>query len=150
MAFTDNPLIPRDRVRIMIGDIDPTMSLVSDGWYDYYLTQYSNNEKQTAIEVAKKILAQYANSAARERTDQVEYYGKEQFDAYLEWLKQLISDPNLGLLSAAMPYLGGSSKSDMVANDLVTDNVRPCITVERFSSCSEGEYATWENPNILG
>jgi len=142
MPFTNDPTIARDRIRLMIGDTDPVIALVDDAWYDYYLTQYNNNEKTTAIEIAKKILAMYANNASRERVDQVERYGQEQFDSYLKWLKDLISDPNLGLLGAPMPYLGGSSKSDMRANDLVPDNVRPSIP----KVCRDDGYATLEDP----
>lgn len=127
MAFTDDPTLARDRVRMLIGDTDPDMALVSDGWYDYYLTEKNNNEKATAIEVAKRILALYANSASRERVDQVERYGKEQFDSYLEWLNDLLTNPATGIMSAPVPYLGGSSVSDMRANDANPDNVRPVI-----------------------
>jgi len=141
MAFTDNPTLARDRIRLMIGDTDTLMPFISDGWYDYYLTQNNNNEKTTAIEVAKKILAMYTGWT-REREGQCERYGQEAFDNYLKWLKDLISDPSLGLLSAPMPYLGGSSKSDMAANDAVADNVRPCIT---RIGCDD-EYATFDDP----
>lgn len=124
MAFKNNPLDPIDRMRLLIGDIDPDLPLVEDQWYAYYLSQNNNNEKKTAIQVAKNILAQYANSASRERVDQVEIYGKEQFDSYLKWLKDLVTNPALGLLSPAMPYAGGISRTDFCTNNANPDNIR--------------------------
>ncbi|QCQ57951.1 hypothetical protein Barba22A_gp100 [Rheinheimera phage vB_RspM_Barba22A] len=121
MAYTDNPLDPTDRIRLTIGDVDPEFPLISDQWYGYYLSlEYTENA--VAIEIAKKILAQYANDASRQREGMVEIYGKERFDAYLAWLKDIV---NNGLTSAPMPYAGGQSVADMLENDQNLDNVRP-------------------------
>lgn len=124
MAFKNNPLDPIDRMRLLIGDIDPDLPLVEDQWYAYYLSQNNNNEKKTAIQVAKNILAQYTGYS-REREGMVEVYGNEIFNQYLRWLKDLLSDSSLGLLSAPMPYAGGISQSDFCANNANTDNIRP-------------------------
>jgi hypothetical protein len=121
MAFTDNPLNPLDRIRLKIGDIDVDFEIISDQWYQYYLN-LGYTENAVALEIARKILAQYAGSGAREREGQVEVYGKERFDSYLKWLKDLV---NSGLMSPAIPYAGGISISDMVDNDSNLDNVRP-------------------------
>lgn len=121
MSFQDDPLNPIDRIRLKIGDIDPDLPLVQDQWYGYFLS-LGYTENAVALEIARKILAQYANNASRQRVDQVENYGKEQFDSYLKWLKDLV---NSGLMSPAIPYAGGISVSDMVENDSNLDNVRP-------------------------
>ena len=121
MAYTDDPLNPTDRIRLKIGDVDTDFSLVSDQWYGYYLS-LGYTENAVALEIARKILAQYANDASRQRVDQVEVYGKEKFDSYLKWLKDLVAN---GITSAPIPYAGGQSLKDMVANDSNLDNVRP-------------------------
>jgi hypothetical protein len=143
MAFTDDPTLARDRIRLTIGDTDSVSPYVTDAWYDYYLNLNNGNEKTTAIDVAKKILAMYTGWT-RQREGQIELYGQEAFDNYLRWLKDLLSDPALGLLSAPMPYLGGSSKIDMRSNDAVSDNVRPAITSSTIG-CDNG-YATLADP----
>jgi len=124
MAFTNNPLNPLDRIRLAISDTDTENSLIADQWYQYYLDINEGNEKKTAIQIAKTILAQYTGYT-REREGMVEVYGNEMFNQYLKWLKALISDPSLGLLSAPMPYAGGISKSDFCNNNLNIDNIRP-------------------------
>jgi hypothetical protein len=121
MAYTDDPLNPIDRIRLKIGDIDPTFPLVSDQWYAYFLS-LDYTENAVALEVARKILAQYANEGARQIEGQVHYYGKERFDAYLIWLKDIVAS---GLSGAPMPYAGGQSFEDMIDNDANPDNVRP-------------------------
>lgn len=120
-GFTDNPLDTIDRIRLKIGDTDPDYPLVSSQWYQYFLN-LGYSENAVALEIARKILVQYANEGSRQRVDQVEVYGKEKFDSYLKWLKDLV---NSGLMSPAIPYAGGISVSDMVDNDSNLDNVRP-------------------------
>ena len=121
MSFTDNPLDPIDRIRLKIGDTDPDHALISSQWYQYYLNM-GWSENAVALEIARKILAQYVNSASRQREGMVEIYGKEQFDSYLSWLKDLV---NSGITSPPLPYAGGISKDDMFQNDSNVDNIRP-------------------------
>ena len=120
MSYTDNPLNPIDRVRLKIGDTE-NPPLITDAWYGYYL-DLGYTENAVALELAKRILTQYAHSGAREMEGQVQVYGAERFGSYLKWLKDLVTN---GLTSPAMPYAGGISLSDMRDNDANLDNVRP-------------------------
>ena len=119
--FTNDPTNPIDRVRFLIGDTDPEVPLVSDQWYQYYLDQ-DYSEKATALEIARRILAQYANTGWREREGLIEIYGRERFQSYMDWLKDTV---NSGIVGAPMPYAGGQSLQDMIDNDANVDNVRP-------------------------
>lgn len=121
MAFTNDPLNIIDRIRLLIGDTDPDFPLISSQWYQYYLN-LGYSENAVALEIAKKILAQYVHSSAREMEGMVQVYGKERFDSYLAWLKDLVAN---GLMSPPIPYAGGISHSDMLENDQNLDNVRP-------------------------
>lgn len=121
MPYTDNPLDPIDRVRLAIGDTDPNYELVSSQWYQWYLDK-SYTENAVALEIARKILAQYVHTSAREMEGMVQVYGKERFDSYIKWLKDLVAN---GVTSAPIPYAGGQSLSDMIENDSNLDNVRP-------------------------
>lgn len=121
MAFTNDVLNPIDRIRLTVGDTDPDNALIDDQWYGYYLAK-GWSENTVALEIARRILAMYAGEGSRQRVGQVEIYGKERFDAYLQWLKDLITS---GLTSPPIPYCGGISKQDMLDNDSNLDNVRP-------------------------
>lgn len=124
MAYTDNPLNPIDRMRLRIGDIDPDFPLVNDQWYQYYVQQ-GYTEGAVALEIAQKILAQYAIEGSRQREGAVEVYGKEKFESYLAWLKEITTSPTSSVVAPPVPYAGGISKQDMYDNDSNTDNVRP-------------------------
>lgn len=138
--FTNDPSNPLDRIRMTVGDTDEDNEYISDGWYYYYLTANSNNETLTAIEVAKKILSKFTSNT-REKVDQVEIYGNEQFNNYLKWLKEFIESPSLSGLRSPVPYASGISKSDMRKNDADSDNVRPPIKAG-FTQDSEPKYIT--------
>ena len=124
MAFTDDVLNPIDRIRLTIGDTDPDNPLISSQWYQWYLSK-DYTENAVALEIARKILAMYAGEGARQR-GQVEVYGKERFDSYLQWLKDLVAN---GITSAPIPYAGGQSLKDMIENDSNLDNVRTVATL---------------------
>jgi hypothetical protein len=122
--FTDNPLNPIDRTRFLIGDTDPDVPLVADQWYQYYLDK-GYTENATAMEIAGRILALYANTGYREKEGLIEMYGRERFLSYMEWLQSLVSGGVVGIGGAPMPYAGGQSLQDMIDNDANADNVRP-------------------------
>jgi hypothetical protein len=121
MAFTDNPINPIDRVRFIIGDTDVDVPLISDQWYQYYLDK-GYTENAAGLEIARRILAQYAQTGWREREGLIEVYGRERFQTYMDWLKDVV---NSGIVGAAMPYASGQSLQDMIDNDANADNVRP-------------------------
>lgn len=112
MAFTNDPNNPVDRVRIRVGDTDPLNEFVDNVWYNYYLTENTNNETLTAIDIAKLILVNFTSNT-REKVDQVEIWGNDKFDNYLDWLKSFIENPSLSGLGSPSPYASGISLSDM-------------------------------------
>jgi hypothetical protein len=128
MAFTNDPTLARDRVRMIVGDVDGLNCLVDDEWYEYFLKERNLTESRTALEIAKAILARYTANT-REVVDQVEVYGNQEFNQYLQWLEKFISDPSLSGMGAPMPYAGGISKSDMRANNRNRDNHNPASKV---------------------
>lgn len=121
MSFSDNPNNPIDRVRVQVGDTDPQNEYLADQWYSYFLDKNSNNETLTAIDVARSILVKFTSNT-REKVDQVEIWGNEQFQNYLDWLKDFIENPSISGLRSPVPYAGGISKSDMRENENNSDN----------------------------
>lgn len=141
-----------------VADTDPSNPLISNGWYEYYLTQNNQDEHKTAISVAGKILALYTGNT-RQREGSVEIYGAEAFDNYLKWLREILTDTALiaATKRAPMPYLSGSSKNDMFSNNAVEDNVgvhtyksvRPYNGLPSFVDEDESGYATVDDPYRL-
>jgi len=139
MAFTNNPALPRDRVRMKIGDIDQTNEYLSDQWYDYFIQQNSKNETLAALDAAKAILS-YFTKNSREKVDQVEVWGNDQFDNYLKWLKEFTENPSISGLKSAIPFGGGTSKSDMNERKSDSDNNLSPLSVGDNSSVNSDKY----------
>jgi restriction endonuclease len=132
MAFTSDPVNSiTDRVRLVTGDTDPVYEFLDDETYGYVLDKNNNNEKQAALEAAKYILASITRFT-RERTGDIEVYGNEFFKNYRTYLLELVNNPNFSTIFP-MPYAGGISKKDMLANDENLDNVRPTVAYRGFS-----------------
>lgn len=121
MSYTNDPNNPIDRVRLTVGDVDTINEYLSDNWYQYFLTKNSNNEILASIDCAKAILAHFTSNG-HEKIDQVEIWGKDQFDNYLKWLKDFIENPSLSGIRSPVPYAGGISKSDIRENNANSDN----------------------------
>lgn len=108
-----------DRVRLVTGDIWDDMEYLTDGDYQYYLDRYEGNERRAALDAMRSILLKLSRGA-RERTGDIEVYGSEYFKNYLQALTLILKNPDIAL-SLAVPYAGGISKSDMLANDMDCD-----------------------------
>lgn len=124
MPYSGNPSsVKTDAVRLMVGDIYPDMEILSDSEYNYYLTKNNNNINRSAIDAAWAICFKLSRWT-RERTGDIEVYGSEWARNFKAVLLEFIRNPNT-VVSLAMPYAGGISKSDMRANNENADNVRP-------------------------
>lgn len=110
-----------DRVRLAVGDIWDDMEMLTDADYQYFLDRNDGNENRATMDAIKAILFKLARMT-RERTGDIEVYGGEWFSNYYKMLLLLLKDPNASI-SLAVPYAGGISKSDMIANDMNCDNV---------------------------
>lgn len=122
MPYTGNPATnPVDRVRLAVGDIWSDMEMLTDADYEYFLERNNANENRATLDAARAILFKLTRMT-RERTGDIEVYGSEWFKNYKDALLLILKDPNAAI-SLAVPYAGGISKSDMLANDLNSDNV---------------------------
>lgn len=126
MAYTGSPATSAvDRVRLACGDIDTTLVFLDDATYQYYLDKNSGNEKRTARELMPIILLSLAKMR-RERAYQVEVYGADTFNNYMQALKLALSNPAIYDVEFT-PYAGGISRSDMQANSDDNDTLSPKI-----------------------
>lgn len=128
MPYQGDPLnIPTDEVRLFTGDIWPDMEYLTDNDYNYYLTRNDGNVRRAGLDAMRAILFKLSRGA-RERTGDIEVYGSEYFKNYLQALTLVIKNPDIAI-SLAVPYAGGISKSDMLANDMNCDNATRSIYV---------------------
>lgn len=122
MPYTGNPATnPIDRVRLAVGDIWPDIEMLTDADYQYFLDRNDGNENRATLDAARAILFKLARMT-RERTGDIEVYGGDWFKNYKDALLLILKDPNAAI-SLAVPYAGGISKADMIANDMNCDNV---------------------------
>lgn len=122
MPYTGNPSTNAvDRIRLAVGDIWDDIEMLKDADYQYFLDRNLGNENRATMDAVKAVIFKLARMT-RERTGDIEVYGGEWFANYYKMLLLLLKDPNASL-SLAVPYAGGISKSDMLANDINNDNV---------------------------
>lgn len=116
---------PVEEVRLLVGDLASDYKILPDESYQYFLNKYNGNVNRAAIDSARCILMELTRTPVKERAGQIEVW-MDWAAAYRRALQLFIRDPNLSL-SNFKPYAGGISKSDMRANDMDRDNVRPSI-----------------------
>lgn len=123
MAYTNDPAnSPTDAVRLLVGDIYPDIEMLKDVEYQYFLDKYSGNINRASVDAARSIMF-VLSRWTRERTGDIEVYGSDWAKNYRTALLEFIKNPALSIYNA-MPYAGGISKADMIANDQNPDNVR--------------------------
>jgi len=112
MPFTNDPSRDVDLVRMKVGDVDLEFEYLTDDWYNYFINRNDGNLNRSSLDAARAILASFTGSV-REKTDQVEIYGNELFENYLNFLNNFVTNPSLSPLGPPVPYFGGLSISDM-------------------------------------
>ncbi len=152
MAYTGSPATSAvDRVRLACGDIDTTLVFLDDATYQYYLDKNSGNEKRTARELMPIILLSLAKMR-RERAYQVEVYGADTFNNYMQALKLALANPAIYDVEFT-PYAGGISRSDMEANMLDTDTPTTQIYKGVTNDSGSPSYLTkeiWTDSSVTG
>lgn len=128
MPYTNNPANrPIDALRLTVGDIWDDFEVLSDADYQYFLDAAGGNIRRASMDALRACLFRLSRMT-RERTGDIEVYGSEWFNNYLNALKLILKDPNISI-SIARPYAGGISKHDMIDNDLNWDNVTRSVYI---------------------
>lgn len=152
MAYTGFPeTSATDRLRLATGDIDESLVFLDDATYAYYLSKNNGNEKRTARELMPIILLSLAKMR-RERAYEVEVFGAETFNNYMQALKFAISNPAMYDVEFT-PYAGGISRSDMQANmnDIDTPTSKIYRGVTRDSGTPDYfEKEVWVDGTLAG
>lgn len=128
MAYHGDPKNnPTDELRLVTGDIWEDMEYLTDADYQYFLDRNDGNIRRAGLDAMRAILFKLSRGA-RERAGDIEVYGSEYFKNYLAALQLVLRNPDIAL-SLAVPYAGGISKSDMLANDMNCDNATRSIYI---------------------
>lgn len=147
MAYTGDPAnVPTDAVRLYVGDVSPTMPILSDADYEYFLAQNNQNVKRSAIVAAQAILFQFSQ-LVEERIGTLEFNGGQAANNYRQALMMFLNNPNFSVaLEGALPYAGGISKQDIQNNIDNTDNQVVDIT-RSIASEGDEQLNTLSDPN---
>lgn len=107
-------------IRYILGDTSD-LPVMSDQEICWFLDKNSGNLNRTALDVAKTMLFKLSMQSA-ETVDIFSINGSKAAAQYMQALKMYIKDPSLNpFIQNAVPYAGGISKSDMLANDSNAD-----------------------------
>lgn len=110
------------KVRYEIGDTDPSLPILNDAEYEYFLEKNANSVGRSALDAAKTILFKLSQRG-EESVDIFSIKGNKAAEQYRLALQMYLKDPNLNpVLNNVKAYFGGVSKSDMQANDANADN----------------------------
>lgn len=109
-------------VRVNVADLDPTMPILDDSTYEYFLVKNDFSVNRASMDAARTILLQLA-MRGDETVDIFSYKGAKSAEQYRLALQLFLRDPNLNpVLTSAGGYAGGISRSDMQANNENLDN----------------------------
>lgn len=119
MALTDI-----QKVRLEIQDNTPGLYLISDDEIQYFLDKSSGSITRASIDAAKTILFKLSINSNDSTVDIFSVKGSKAAEQYRLALALYIKDPTLNpLLNNVSGYVGGISKSDMLANFTDDNNV---------------------------
>ena len=110
------------QVKLEVADTDPALPILSDESYEYFLSKNNNNITRSALDAAKTILLVLA-----QRTDEtIDIFSVKSGKAASEYrlaLQLFLKDPQMNpVLQNCQGWVGGVSKSEMLANDATSDN----------------------------
>jgi hypothetical protein len=124
-------------MRMELADTDTAFPMLSDSEYQYFLDKHSGSVRRASMDAARAIMFKLS-MRSDEQVDIFSIKGSKAAENYRLALLAYIRSPDLNpVFVNAMPYAGGISKSDMIANDAVADNniiVTPVSEVDLPSS----------------
>lgn len=129
--YTGQPqTVPRDEVRLLVGDINPKDKLLTDGEILYALAR-TTNVYAAAARCAEALAALWSRDVDRSIDDVQSIRLSQRADAMRSLAVQL-ADKAASI--SAIPFAGGISRSDMDARDADQDQIPTLFTAARFMS----------------
>lgn len=110
-----------DKIRLNIADTDSDNELIPNALYEYWLTLPATNPVTNSTQLAVEYLIAKFARYVEEKTGEVQVKYQQLYDHYKD-LSERLKDPLTGVSSAPMPYAGGISCEDIIANNENQDN----------------------------
>lgn len=117
MAYTDI-----QKVRLNVADIDPTLPLLTDPDYEYFLEKNNNSITRASIDAARTILL-VLSQRGEETVDIFSIKGSKAAEQYRLALQLFLTSPSTNpVLQNAKGWIGGVSNADIIENLNNSDN----------------------------
>ena len=143
-SYSGNPTFSvKDQVRFLIGDTNSNDQILQDGEIEWVLSLYNNSPNNAAIRCCETIISKFARMVDQS-VGQVKVSWSQRMKSYeqtLQMLRNRLSIEDSGF------YAGGISRTDKLANNENTDNVRPDF---RKHMMENEMIAPWTTSNQFG
>ena len=117
MAYTDI-----QKVRLSVADIDPTLPILTDTDYEYFLEKNNNSITRASIDAARTILL-VLSQRGEETVDIFSIKGSKAAEQYRLALQLFLTSPSTNpVLQNAKGWIGGVSNADIIENLNNSDN----------------------------
>ena len=117
MAYTDV-----QKVRLSVGDIDPSLPILSDTDYEYFLEKNNNNITRAGLDAARSVLL-VLSQRTDETVDIFSVRGSKAAESYRLALQLFLRDPSMNpVLQNCQGWVGGVSNADILDNLNNPDN----------------------------
>jgi len=114
-------MTPIQEVRLQVGDLDPSLPVLTDDVYQYFLDRNSGSVRKSALEAARTILLRLS-MVSDETVDIFTVKGSRTAAEYRLSLNMFLKSPDLNpVFSTSDIYAGGISRQEILENVLAPD-----------------------------
>lgn len=133
-TYTNNPAnVPRDAVRLLVGDTDTTDQKATDEAIAFFLAQAGDDTYLAAALTARSIAAIYAVYVDTKVESVSTDYGQLSENYYKLATRLETQAKKFGSVGLGTPAAGGLTYSDIDAADEDTDRVKPKFRQDQFA-----------------
>lgn len=123
-TYTEDFDVPRNVVRHLIGDTDPTSPMLSDAEIGYELGAAGDDASRAAYQSCRRLMARYAALADASELD-LSVKASQLFDHYAALAATFETDADNLSMRSAVPYAGGLSVAERRTNRADRDRTMP-------------------------
>lgn len=145
-TYTNNPAaVPRDAVRLLVGDTDTTDQKVTDEGIAFFLAQTGNDTYLAAALAARSIAAGFATDVDTKFESVSSSYSQLSDNYYKLAVRLEAQAKKFGSKGLGVPAAGGITYSDIDANDLDSDRVQPKFKQDQFANPPRNSGYDWRS-----
>jgi hypothetical protein len=134
-TYTNDPAnVPRDAVRLLVGDTDTNDQKLTDEAIVFFLTQAGDDTYLAAALSARSIAASFAVEVDTKFESVSSDYSQLSENYYKLATRLEAQSKKFGSRGLGLPAAGGLTYSDIRANDLNDDRVQPKFKQDQFAN----------------